>query len=199
MSEPAAVKTKRNQQVEKAQTPFDGLMLLTATIFSDLLGAFCELWRDDRFNELLGPNIRFVQDNISWSRKGTLRGLHFQKPPFEQGKLVFVPSGSVFDVAVDVRRGSPTFGQHFHVELSGDNKRMLWVSPGFAHGFLVLSDNATVLYKTTCHYAPGHECAIHWKDADLEIPWSLREDSKPLVSAKDESAPPFMDIADCSE
>jgi dTDP-4-dehydrorhamnose 3,5-epimerase len=180
-------------------TPIEDLLVLTPDIYSDARGSFCELWKEDTLAVLLGERVRFVQDNISWSCRGTLRGLHFQESPYAQGKLVFVPQGAVFDVALDIRRESRTFGHHFHVELSETNKRMLWIPPGFAHGFLVLTDSATVLYKATCHYAPSHEKSVHWRDPELRIPWPLAQGVAPVVSPKDDAAPRFGDLYPASK
>ena len=166
----------------------EGLLLLSPRKFEDERGFFFEAWRKDAFDRLIGRSIDFVQDNVSFSRCGVLRGLHFQREPHAQGKLVSVSSGRIFDVAVDLRRGSPTFGRHAAVELSSQDSRMLWVPEGFAHGFLVLSDEATVHYKTTRPYAPEHEGAVRWNDPELAIEWPL-DGKKPIISPKDAAAP----------
>lgn len=146
------------------------VVLIEPKVFGDARGFFYESFNQRAFNEATGTDHQFVQDNHSRSSKGVLRGLHYQiQQP--QGKLVRVVQGAVWDVAVDIRRGSPTFGQWVGVELSEDNHRQLWVPPGFAHGFLVLSERADFLYKTTDYYAPQHERCIAWNDASLAIEW----------------------------
>lgn len=162
-------------------TDIPEVMLLEPVVFSDERGFFMETYRADEFAQ---PGIAcpFVQDNHSGSRRGTLRGLHYQiRQP--QGKLVRVVAGEVFDVAVDLRRASPTFGRWAGERLSADNKRMLWIPPGFAHGFLVLSESADFLYKTTDYYAPEHERVLAWNDADLGIKWPLA--GTPTLAARD--------------
>ena len=153
-------------------------------VFGDERGFFMESFNQKLFDELTGTSHQFVQDNHSRSARGVLRGLHYQLPPHAQGKLVRVTQGRVFDVAVDIRRASPSFGQWVGMELSGENHRQFWIPPGFAHGFLVLSDSADFLYKTTGYYAPAAERCIHWHDAQLEIEWP-EIGMAPLVSAKD--------------
>ena len=163
-------------------TPLDGVVLLEPKVFGDARGFFFESFNQRRFAELTGHQGDFVQDNHSRSQRGVLRGLHYQiKQP--QGKLVRVVSGAVFDVAVDVRRASKTFGRWFGAELTAENKRMVWIPPGFAHGFLVLSETADFLYKTTDYWAPEHERAILWNDPAIGIQWPL--DGEPQLSAKD--------------
>jgi dTDP-4-dehydrorhamnose 3,5-epimerase len=159
------------------------VLLLEPRVFGDQRGFFFESFNLRAFNAATGLDPQFVQDNHSRSIKGVLRGLHFQAAQ-PQGKLMRVAAGSVFDVAVDIRRDSPTFGQWVGEELSAENKRQLWVPPGLAHGFLVLSDSADVLYKTTEYYAPEHERCIAWDDPTLAIAWPL-EGKAPIVSAKD--------------
>ena len=150
-------------------------------VFGDARGFFFESFNQKAFNEATGTNHQFVQDNHSRSAKGVLRGLHYQiQQP--QGKLVRVVRGAVFDVAVDIRKSSPTFGRWVGAELSEDNQHQLWVPPGFAHGFLVLSDLADFLYKTTDYYAPQYERSILWNDSDLNIDWPIGE---PILSNKD--------------
>ena len=169
-------------------TPLDGVLILEPRVFGDARGFFFESFNARRFEELTGVRTGFVQDNHSRSSRGVLRGLHYQvRQP--QGKLVRVASGAVFDVAVDIRRSSPTFGKVACVELSNANQRMFWVPPGLAHGFLVLSESADFLYKTTDYYAPEHERCILWNDAELAIPWPLT--SAPALSAKDVNGVPF--------
>jgi len=159
------------------------VVLLEPKVFGDARGFFYESFNQRAFNEATGTDHAFVQDNHSRSAKGVLRGLHYQIEQ-AQGKLVRVVQGAVFDVAVDIRKSSPTFGQWVGAELSADNHRQLWVPPGFAHGFLVLSESAEFLYKTTDYYAPAHECCIAWNDPDLAITWP-DIGMAPLLSAKD--------------
>ena len=160
------------------------VVLIEPKVFGDARGFFLESFNQRAFNEATGSIHQFVQDNHSRSSKGVLRGLHYQiEQP--QGKLVRVVQGAVFDVAVDIRRSSPTFGQWVGVELSADNHRQLWVPPGFAHGFLVLSDSADFLYKTTDYYAPEHERCIAWNDPALAIVWPDMG-MAPCLSGKDQ-------------
>lgn len=147
-----------------------GVVLIEPRVFEDARGFFYENYREDRFREA-GLSARFVQDNHSRSQRGVLRGLHFQLPPFAQAKLVRVIRGRVYDVAVDLRPGSPTFGRSIGMELSEANRQMLFVPAGFAHGFCVLEDNSEFTYKVTNFYSPEHERGIHWNDPDLHIPW----------------------------
>ena len=157
------------------------VVLIEPKVFGDARGFFFESFNQKAFNEATGTNHQFVQDNHSRSAKGVLRGLHYQiQQP--QGKLVRVARGAVFDVAVDIRKSSPTFGRWVGAELSEDNQHQLWVPPGFAHGFLVLSDLADFLYKTTDYYAPQYERSILWNDSDLNIDWPIGE---PILSNKD--------------
>ena len=169
-------------------TAIDGLLILEPKVFGDERGFFLESYNQKAFDDALGRELRFVQDNHSRSAKGVLRGLHYQLPPHAQGKLVRVTQGSVFDVAVDMRRGSPTFGRWVGVELSGQNHRQLWLPPGMAHGFLVTSDSADFLYKTTAYYAPQAECSVRWDDPAIGIDWPL-PGGAPTLSAKDAAAP----------
>jgi dTDP-4-dehydrorhamnose 3,5-epimerase len=168
-------------------TTLPELLLLEPIVRRDDRGCFFEMWKEEayRAHGVVGP---FMQDNVSHSVRGTLRGLHFQEPE-AQGKLVQVLRGTVFDVAVDVRRGSPTFARWFGVELDAQSAHQLWIPPGFAHGFLVLSEEATFLYKCTRPYAPQHERAIRWDDPGLAIDWPIPSGFRPLVSAKDAAAP----------
>ena len=159
------------------------VLLIEPRVFGDERGFFYESFNQQRFNEATGLNHDFVQDNHSKSAKGVLRGLHYQLPPKAQGKLVRVVAGEVFDVAVDIRKYSPTFGKWVGEKLSADNKRQLWIPPGLAHGFLVLSDSAEFLYKTTDYYAPEQERCIRWDDPDLAIEWPI--EGEPVLSAKD--------------
>lgn len=165
-------------------TELPDVLLLEPRVFGDERGFFFESFNGRAFAEATGLTREFVQDNHSRSVRGVLRGLHYQISQ-PQGKLVRVVAGEVFDVAVDLRRGSPTFGRWAGVNLSADNKRMMWVPEGFAHGFLVLSESAEFLYKTTDYYAPEHERCIRWDDPQLAIGWPLQE--APQLSAKDRS------------
>lgn len=162
-------------------TAITDVKIFEPKVFGDERGFFVETFRQSHFEDL-GLNVQFVQDNHSSSSRGVLRGLHYQiQNP--QGKLVRVISGEVYDVAVDLRKSSPTFGQHIGVHLSADNKRIFWVPPGFAHGFLVLSDMAEFVYKCTEYYAPEHDRSLLWDDPALNIDWHL--DGKPELSEKD--------------
>ena len=172
------------------ETALPGVMLIEPRVFGDDRGFFLESWNAQAF-AAAGIDAPFVQDNHSRSAKGVLRGLHYQiEAP--QGKLVRVTAGAVFDVVVDMRRSSPQFGRWVGFELSAANKRTLWVPPGFAHGFLTLSDSVDFLYKCTTFYAPEHERAVIWNDAQLAIEWPI-EIALPLLSAKDTTAPRFAD------
>ena len=153
------------------ETALPGVLILEPKVFGDTRGFFTESWNEARFNAAVGSAVKFVQDNQSRSSKGVLRGMHLQRAPHAQGKLVRCVVGAVFDVAVDLRRDSPTFGQWTGVELSGENHRQFWVPPGFGHGFLTLSDSADFLYKTTDYYAPQAEVCVRWDDADIGIQW----------------------------
>lgn len=172
------------------KTSLQDVFLIEPTVFGDERGFFMETFRESSFREI-GVSLSFVQDNHSRSRKGILRGLHYQKPN-PQGKLVRVISGEVFDVAVDLRESSPTYGQWIGEYLSADNKRMLWVPPGFAHGFYVTSDEAEFVYKCTDYYAPQHEQSILWNDADLGIEWPIAAGEEPLLSDKDRAGIGFQ-------
>lgn len=171
-------------------TTLPGVVLLELDVFGDHRGRFMETYQRERYVEHgVGINLDFIQDNFSSSPKGTLRGLHYQLE-HPQGKLVHVSRGQVFDVAVDIRDGSPTFGRSFSAILSADNHLQMWIPPGFAHGFLVLSDVADFVYKTTAYYVPTDERAIAWDDHELAIPWSLVGAPDPnLISKRDQSAP----------
>ncbi|MBI3103005.1 MAG: dTDP-4-dehydrorhamnose 3,5-epimerase [Burkholderiales bacterium] len=165
------------------------VVLIEPKVFGDARGFFFESFNQKAFNEATGTNHAFVQDNHSRSSRGVLRGLHYQIQQ-AQGKLVRVARGAVFDVAVDIRRSSPTFGQWAGAQLSEDNQHQLWVPPGFAHGFVVLSESADFLYKTTDYYAPQHERSIAWNDPGIAIAWpALAQGQQPLLSAKDSAAP----------
>ncbi|APZ42909.1 dTDP-4-dehydrorhamnose 3,5-epimerase [Acidihalobacter ferrooxydans] len=170
-------------------TAIADVVIVEPDVFGDARGFFLETWQDEKFRAG-GIDVAFVQDNHSRSRQGILRGLHYQLTQ-PQGKLVRVVTGSVFDVAVDLRRASPTFGQWVGVELSEDNHRMLWVPPGFAHGFYVLSAMADFVYKCTAAYAPEDERCIRWDDPDLAIDWPVPAHATPLVSEKDAAGATF--------
>ena len=171
------------------RTAIPEVVIIEPKVFGDARGFFFESFNQKAFNEATGTNHPFVQDNHSRSAQGVLRGLHYQiQQP--QGKLVRVVRGAVIDVAVDIRKSSPTFGQWVAEELSEDNHRQLWVPPGFAHGFVVLSEMAEFLYKTTDYYAPAHERCIAWNDPTLAIDWKL-EGRQPLLSAKDAQGLPL--------
>ncbi len=168
------------------------VVLLEPKVFGDERGFFYESFNEQVFRDATGAEVRFVQDNHSRSERNVLRGLHYQLPPKAQGKLVRVVVGEVFDVAVDIRRESPTFGKWVGEILSADNKRQLWIPPGFAHGFLVLSEVAEFLYKTTDYYAPECERGILWNDPGLAIAWPLS--GKPVLSGKDTRNLPMREI-----
>lgn len=167
------------------------VLLCEPTIFEDERGFFMEAYNESRYRAA-GITERFVQDNISVSRKGVLRGLHYQALPHAQGKLVSVLRGRVFDVAVDIRAGSPTFGKYVSVELSADNKKQLWIPPGFAHGFLALEDDTIFSYKCTNVYVPDCDRGILWNDPDLAVSWPI---THPIVSEKDSRSPLLKDSA----
>ena len=171
------------------RTAIPEVVIIEPKVFGDARGFFFESFNQKAFNDATGTNHQFVQDNHSRSAQGVLRGLHYQiQQP--QGKLVRVVRGAVIDVAVDIRKSSPTFGQWVAEELSEDNHRQLWVPPGFAHGFVVLSEMAEFLYKTTDYYAPAHERCIAWNDPTLAIDWKL-DGRQPLLSAKDAQGLPL--------
>jgi dTDP-4-dehydrorhamnose 3,5-epimerase len=169
--------------IKAVPTAIRDVLIFEPQVFGDDRGFLLVSWNAENFRDATGGDVTFVQDNHSRSRRGVLRGLHYQiRQP--QGKLVRVVTGRVFDVAVDVRRSSPTFGRWVGVELSADNRRQLWVPPGFAHGFLVLSDTADFLYKTTDYYAPEHERTVAWNDPAIGIDWPV-DGGEPVLSAKD--------------
>lgn len=176
--------------MEVVKTPIEGVLLIKPKVFGDNRGYFVETWQKKRYEEA-GINFPFVQDNHSKSTKGILRGLHFQKN-HPQGKLVMVSLGEVFDVAVDIRKDSPTFGKWFGAILSDKNQHQLWIPPGMAHGFVVLSDVAHFHYKCTDYYRPDDEGSIKWDDPEIGIDWPI--DFEPLVSAKDGVAHSFNDL-----
>ena len=172
------------------KTPIEGLLVIQPTVFEDDRGHFFESWSKKSYQNI-NLDLSFVQDNQSLSQKGVLRGLHFQNPPFAQGKLVRVIQGSVLDVAVDIRKNSSTYGQYFGTELSGENKTMFWIPPGFAHGFITLVDNTIFSYKCTGYYNKDSEGAVLWRDKDLNIDWGI---TNPLVSEKDQKASTFANL-----
>ena len=175
-------------------TKLAGVLIIEPRVFGDERGFFFESFNQRAFDDAVGTHVDFVQDNHSKSSRNVLRGLHYQLPPKAQGKLVRVVQGEVFDVAVDLRKDSPTFGQWVGEILSAENKKQLWIPAGFAHGFLTLSDTAEFLYKTTDYYSPEHERCIRWDDADVGVQWPLS--TPPLVSGKDALGLPFLGLAD---
>lgn len=177
--------------MKATQTKIPDVWVIEPRVFGDDRGFFFESFNEKAFNKATGNTLPFVQDNHSKSTKGVLRGLHYQLPPKAQGKLVRVVQGEVFDVAVDIRKDSPTYGQWVGEILSADNKKQLWIPPGFAHGFLTLSDTAEFLYKTTDTWSPEHERVIIWNDATLKIDWPLNG-MEPQLAAKDAVAARFV-------
>lgn len=175
-------------------TAIPEVLLLEPKIFGDERGFFFESFNARTFNQVIGRDVTFVQDNHSRSRQGVLRGLHYQLSPAAQGKLVRCVSGEVFDVAVDLRQSSPTFGQWVGTRLSAENNRQMWIPEGFAHGFAVLSEVADFLYKTTDYYTPALERCIAWNDAEIGIAWPI---SAPILSSKDASNASPLLHADC--
>lgn len=173
--------------MKKTNTSIEGLIVIDPNVFEDKRGYFFESYNEDKFKDL-GIDKIFVQDNQSLSQKGVLRGLHFQKPPYAQAKLVRVIKGAVLDIAVDIRQSSPTYGQSFAIELSEQNKKMLYIPEGFAHGFLTLEDDTIFTYKCSDNYHPEVEDAILWSDKDLNIDWNVET---PMVSEKDKKAQEF--------
>jgi dTDP-4-dehydrorhamnose 3,5-epimerase len=171
------------------ETRLPGVLIVEPKVFGDERGFFMETWHQDRYEEAGLPK-RFVQDNLSYSRYGVLRGLHFQNPD-QQGKLVYVLQGEAYDVAVDIRVGSPTFGEWTAVTLSSENKRQFYVPEGFAHGFLVTSDAALFTYKCTAKYNAKAEAAVLWDDPDIGIEWPIEA---PVLSEKDGNAPPLIEM-----
>ena len=174
------------------KTAIPDVYIIEPSVFGDERGYFLESFNLEKFKENVYP-IKFVQDNESKSSKGVLRGLHFQKPPFEQAKLVRCIGGRVMDVAVDIRKGSPTYGKHVAIELSEENKRQLFVPRGFAHGFVVLSEFATFAYKVDNSYAPEYDSGIKFDDNDLNINWGLN-DNEVKLSGKDKILSAFKDL-----
>jgi len=176
------------------KTAIEGVLILEPKVFGDSRGFFMESFNQKTFSDVTGLEVAFVQDNHSRSAKGVLRGLHYQQPPHAQGKLVRVTQGSVYDVALDIRRSSPTFGRWVGVELTGENHRQLWLPPGMAHGFLVTSDSADFLYKTTDFYNPQAEGCVLWSDPALGITWPDLG-TAPVLATKDAAAPPLSSAA----
>jgi len=175
--------------MKSLDTTLPGVRLFALDSFGDPRGRFMETFRRDRYREL-GIELEFVQDNFSSSARDVVRGLHYQLE-HPQGKLVHVIHGTIFDVAVDIRRGSPTFGKWFGAELSSENHRQMWIPPGFAHGFVATSDLAYVCYKVTANYAPADERAVQWNDPQLAIAWPLA--GEPTLSRRDGAAPSLAD------
>ncbi len=172
------------------KTKIEGLLILEPRVFKDDRGLFFESFNKELFTDVVG-SVDFIQDNQSVSKKGVLRGLHFQNNPHAQGKLVRVAQGRVIDVAVDIRKDSPTYGEHVAVELSAENNKQFWIPAGFAHGFVSLEDDTIFCYKCTDYYAPECEGSLLWNDEDLNINWGIE---KPLVSDKDEVATKFTNF-----
>jgi dTDP-4-dehydrorhamnose 3,5-epimerase len=169
-------------------TDIKDVFIIEPMVLKDDRGVFFESFQQQKFNQLIGEEITFVQENESISKKDVLRGLHFQKPPFAQGKLVRVIAGSVIDVAVDIRKNSSTYGKHVAVELSAENKRQLWIPAGFAHGFVALEDDTVFQYKCTNYYNKAAEDGLLWNDETLGINWEIQQ---PILSLKDEQATTF--------
>jgi dTDP-4-dehydrorhamnose 3,5-epimerase len=192
-------------QVEQLSTgsgvPMQGPLLITPQVFGDDRGFFYESWNQRRFDEAVGAPTSFVQDNHSRSSRGVLRGLHYQLEPEPQGKLVRCTAGAIFDVAVDLRRSSATFGQWVGAELSADNQQQLWVPVGFGHGFLTLSASAEVLYKASGYWSKTCERSLRWNDPDLTIAWPLETlgITEPLLADKDATAPTFAEALAAEE
>lgn len=176
-------------QITKLAIP--EVLLLEPKVFKDDRGHFFESFNQKLFEEAVGHSVTFVQDNQSFSKMGVLRGLHYQMNPSAQGKLVRVLQGEVFDVAVDIRKGSPTFGQWVGALLSAENKHQLWIPEGFAHGFVTLSETAEFYYKVTNYYSPAHERSLRWNDSALNIDWCYSDE--PLLAQKDAAAPVLDD------
>lgn len=173
-------------QIEK--TDFKDLLVIQPNVFADDRGYFLETFNESKFRVDTGLNITFIQDNESMSSKGVLRGLHFQVPPKSQAKLIRVTRGAVLDVVVDLRQTQPTFGQHFKIVLSAENKTQLFIPEGFAHGFVALEENTIFCYKCSNYYSKDHDRSLLWNDKDLNIDWEIQS---PIVSEKDANALPF--------
>jgi dTDP-4-dehydrorhamnose 3,5-epimerase len=175
--------------VKATPTAIADVLLVEPAVFGDARGAFFESWNQRAFSQLVGREVVFVQDNHSISARNVLRGLHYQLEPRAQGKLVRVVAGEVFDVAVDLRRSSPTFGKWVGERLSMENRRMMWIPQGFAHGFVVLSERAEFLYKTTDYYAPDHERTLLWNDPAVGVKWPMV--GEPVLKPKDAAGTPL--------
>ena len=183
------------ERVDVHQFDIPGLTLIVPKRFSDTRGHFSEIWSDRLFREKI-ENVSFVQDNQSMSaKKATVRGLHFQKPPYAQGKLVRVVRGSIFDITVDIRKGSPTYGRHVAVRLDAVEGAQLWVPPGFLHGFCTLEDQTEVFYEVTAYYSASHDAGVLWNDPDLGINWPVKAESV-VISDKDQRHPRLRDLPD---
>jgi dTDP-4-dehydrorhamnose 3,5-epimerase len=170
----------------------EGLSIIEPHVFGDERGYFFESFNQLEFNDAIGKPYHFVQDNQSLSNKNVVRGLHFQAPPFDQGKLVRVVQGSVLDVVVDIRKSSPTYGQHFSILLSAENKKQFWVPPGFAHGFATLEDQTIFQYKCTNLYQPSSEGCVLWNDESLQIDWQVQD---PIISVKDQKGDSWKEFS----
>lgn len=177
--------------MEFKKEKIEGLISFYPKVFGDDRGFFLESYNEKKYLDIIGDSFNFVQDNFSMSAKGVLRGLHFQIPPFEQGKLVQVTTGKAIDLVVDIRKNSPTYGQHIMVLLDSNLKNQLWIPPGFAHGFCALEDNTIFNYKCTNYYSPESERSIFWNDPDLKINWNIEN---PTISEKDKRAMNFKDF-----
>lgn len=186
------------KSMKYTETEIEGVWLIEPRVFDDARGYFFEAWKQAEFDAHVGGHVEFVQDNESMSARGVLRGLHYQKGSFSQAKLVRVIKGRVLDVAVDLRKGSKTFGKYVMVELSGENKRQFFIPRGFAHGFLVLSDEAIFTYKVDNVYAPEHEASIHWDDPTIGIKWPI-DGVEVLTSEKDRTKAKSFEEADYFE
>ncbi len=178
--------------MEVIKTKIEGVYIISPKLYGDDRGYFFESFNKRNLEQYLPKNIEFVQDNQSKSKKGVLRGLHFQSPPYDQGKLIRVLSGKVLDVVVDIRRNSKTYGEHVSIELNSADHQMVWVPPGMGHGFLTLEDDTIFSYKCTNYYYPESEGAILWRDEDLGINWEIED--APLVSEKDKLGIRFKDF-----
>ena len=178
--------------MEYEETDIQGVWVITPKVFDDARGSFFEVWKQSDFDAHIGHHVEFIQDNESKSSYGVLRGLHYQKGEYSQAKLVRVIEGKVLDVAVDLRKSSPTFGKHVMVELSAENKRQLFIPRGFAHGFLVLSPKAIFTYKVDNIYAPEHEASVRWNDETIGIQWPI-DPKDVLTSPKDLKAKSFAE------
>lgn len=186
------------KSMKYTETEIEGVWLIEPRVFEDARGYFFEAWKQAEFDAHVGGHVEFVQDNESMSARGVLRGLHYQKGEFSQAKLVRVIKGRVLDVAVDLRKSSKTFGKYVMVELSGENKRQFFIPRGFAHGFLVLSDEAIFTYKVDNVYAPEHEASIHWDDPTIGIKWPI-DGVEVLTSEKDRTKAKSFEEADYFE